>query len=159
MQWCRDNARVPVQALGPHIAALGMIIYDGTMFPAAFKGSVSIAQHSSWARSQRIGYRVSVVILGPDHCTSVGYDAEFLTGFLLPNNTIWGRPVDLAEMPDGSVLMSDDYFGAVYRITWSRDGRVPPIRYFLRAAAEAPARDAPDQTPAAAPDQALAGHS
>ena len=59
------------------------------MFPPRFQGSVFIAQHGSWARSQRIGYRVAVVTLGADHRTSVGYDAEFLTGFLLPNNTIW----------------------------------------------------------------------
>ena len=63
--------------------------WPGAMFPARFQGSVFIAQHGSWARSQRIGYRVGVVALGAGHRTSVGYDSDFLTGFLLPNNTIW----------------------------------------------------------------------
>ena len=74
------------------------------MFPPRFRGSVFIAQHGSWARSQRIGYRVAVVTLGADHRTSVGYDAEFLTGFLLPNNTIWVCALMLQEMVVMSVF-------------------------------------------------------
>ena len=68
-----------------------------------------------------------------------------------------GRPVDLAELPDGSVLLSDDFFGAVYRITWSRDGRVPPVQYFPSAGAGAAEVPAASDAPAGAPDQASAG--
>ena len=68
-----------------------------------------------------------------------------------------GRPVDLAELPDGSVLLSDDFFGAVYRITWSRDGRVPPVQYFPTAGAGAAEAPAASDAPAGAPDQAPAG--
>lgn len=104
----------PVQNLGPHVAALGMIFYTGEMFPKRFRGNILIAEHGSWNRSTPIGYRVMMVELeGND---AVSYE-PFATGWL-EGEEAWGRPVDLLELPDGSVLLSDDHAGVIYRITY-----------------------------------------
>lgn len=105
----------PAQNLGPHVAALGMRFYTGTMFPEEYRGGIFIAEHGSWNRSAKIGYRVMLVRHQDSRVTS--YE-EFATGWLLPGETVWGRPVDVEQMPDGSLLLSDDHSGTVYRITW-----------------------------------------
>ena len=107
--------RPPVQALGPHVAALGMRFYTGTMFPERYRGQIFIAEHGSWNRSQKIGYRVMVVGLDGSG-RSTGYE-EFATGWLQGQN-VWGRPVDVMVREDGSLLVSDDDQGAIYRITY-----------------------------------------
>jgi len=107
--------RPPVQKLGPHVAALGMRFYTGTMFPDTYRGQIFIAEHGSWNRSTRIGYRVMLVRL--DGNRAVSYE-PFAQGWL-SNGSVWGRPVDVMVMPDGALLVSDDYAGAVYRISWT----------------------------------------
>lgn len=102
----------PAQALGPHVAALGMRFYTGRQFPAAYRGQVFIAEHGSWNRSRRIGYRVSLVRL--EGGKAVSY-TPFATGWL-QGETAWGRPADVLVAPDGSLLVSDDHAGAIYRI-------------------------------------------
>ncbi len=104
----------PVQNLGPHVAALGMRFYTGTQFPEAYRNQVLIAEHGSWNRSRKIGYRVSLVRV--ENGKGVAYE-PFATGWLR-GETPWGRPADVLVMPDGSLLVSDDYAGAIYRISY-----------------------------------------
>lgn len=105
----------PVQELGPHVAALGMRFYTGDMFPKEYKNQIFIAEHGSWNRSKKIGYRVTTVKL--DGNRSVSYE-PFAVGWL-ENEKVFGRPVDIEIMRDGSILVSDDYAGAIYRISYN----------------------------------------
>ncbi len=105
--------RPPAQELGPHVAALGMRFYAGAMFPERYRGQIFIAEHGSWNRSDPIGYRVMVVRLGAAG-QPIAYE-EFATGWLQGRNA-WGRPVDVMVREDGSLLVSDDRLGVVYRI-------------------------------------------
>jgi glucose/arabinose dehydrogenase len=109
--------RPPVQKLGPHVAALGLEFYTGEMFPAEYRGQLFIAEHGSWNRDDPIGYRVTLVRLDGDRATS--YE-PFASGWLPGDDegAAWGRPVDLEILPDGSMLVSDDHAGAIYRITY-----------------------------------------
>jgi len=104
----------PVQKLGPHVAALGMRFYTGNMFPEEYKNRIFIAQHGSWNRSQKIGYRVMSVKLNGNEVVS--YE-PFAEGWL-KGDSVSGRPVDVLVMPDGSLLVSDDFGGVIYRITY-----------------------------------------
>ena len=107
----------PAQNLGPHVAALGLEFYSGEMFPAEYRGQLFIAEHGSWNRDDPIGYRVTLVRLDGNRATS--YDV-FAEGWLPGDDedAAWGRPVDLEILPDGSMLLSDDRAGAIYRITY-----------------------------------------
>jgi glucose/arabinose dehydrogenase len=107
----------PAVKLGAHVAALGMRFYSGSMFPPAYRNSIFIAEHGSWNRSKKIGYRVVHVTTAPD-----GGNARqevFAEGWLQSGETEWGRPADVLPLPDGSLLISDDYAGAIYRVTYS----------------------------------------
>jgi glucose/arabinose dehydrogenase len=105
----------PVALLGPHSAALGMRFYAGKMFPSQYQNAIFIARHGSWNRTKKIGGDVIVVKLNKDG--TVKSQEPFLTGFL-QNNEYSGRPVDVQVMKDGALLVSDDYAGAVYRVTY-----------------------------------------
>jgi len=105
----------PVALMGPHAASLGMRFYTGTMFPAEFRGQILVARHGSWNRSNKFGGDIALVKLNKDG--SVKSVEPFITGFLVDNKYI-GRPVDVQPMKDGSLLISDDYDGAVYRVTY-----------------------------------------
>ncbi|TMH03600.1 MAG: sorbosone dehydrogenase family protein [Betaproteobacteria bacterium] len=105
----------PAQALGPHVAALGMRFYTGTQFPPEYRGQVFIAEHGSWNRTRPIGYRVSLVKLEGNRAVSY---QPFVSGWLQGNHT-WGRPADVLVLPDGSLLISDDYAGAIYRVRYT----------------------------------------
>lgn len=100
--------------LGPHVAALGMKFYTGDQFPEEYKGNVFIAEHGSWNRSVPIGYRVTLVRLR--NGSAVDYSV-FASGWL-DGVQSWGRPVDVLQLPDGSLLVSDDKAGAIYRISY-----------------------------------------
>lgn len=106
----------PEVELGPHVASLGMRFYTGTMFPPQYRGDVFIAEHGSWNRSVPIGYRIMRVRVRDDRAT--GHEV-FAEGWLQGRNA-WGRPVDVLVMPDGSLLVSDDRAGAIYRITYEQ---------------------------------------
>lgn len=110
-----DAFTAPAINLGAHVAALGMRFYTGTMFPEQFQQQIFIAEHGSWNRSKKSGYRISLVTL--DGKRAIRY-AAFATGWL-NGQKIWGRPVDLLVMPDGALLVSDDVQGAIYRIQYS----------------------------------------
>jgi len=102
------------QPLGPHVASLGMRFYTGEMFPPGYRNQIFIAEHGSWNRSTPLGYRISLVRVEDNR--AVSYET-FAEGWLRGDKP-WGRPVDVQVMPDGSLLVSDDHAGAVYRITW-----------------------------------------
>jgi glucose/arabinose dehydrogenase len=110
-----DEFQKPAALLGPHSAALGMRFYTGSMFPGQYRNAIFIARHGSWNRTKKIGGDVIVVYLNKDG--SVRSQEPFLTGFL-QNNAYIGRPVDVHVMKDGSMLVSDDHAGAVYRVTY-----------------------------------------
>jgi len=102
--------------LPAHVAALGMRFYTGKSFPREYHQQIFIAEHGSWNRSVPDGYRVSLVKLRNNR--AVSYE-HFATGWL-QNNQYWGRPVDVLVMPDGSLLVSDDFANCIYRISYSR---------------------------------------
>jgi glucose/arabinose dehydrogenase len=106
----------PAQKLGPHVAALGMRFYTGSMFPAEYRNQIFIAEHGSWNRSTPIGYRITVVQL--ENNKAVSYK-PFAEGWL-QRGRAWGRPVDVLVMPDGALLVSDDEAGAIYRIRYKK---------------------------------------
>ncbi|VVE80553.1 PQQ-dependent sugar dehydrogenase [Pandoraea sputorum] len=108
----------PVAKLGAHVAALGMRFYTGKQFPDDYRGSIFIAEHGSWNRSSKVGYRVVRVVL--DAKGNVSKQEVFAQGWLGDGDVVWGRPVDLLTLPDGSLLISDDHAGAIYRITYRK---------------------------------------
>lgn len=99
--------------LGPHVAALGMKFYTGNMFPSEYKHKIFIAEHGSWNRKEKIGYRITLV--DPEKKT---YET-FADGWLQDEKDL-GRPVDILIMPDGSILISDDKSGSIYRISYEK---------------------------------------
>jgi glucose/arabinose dehydrogenase len=106
----------PAWSLPAHVAAIGMRFYTGDMFPEEYRGGIFIAEHGSWNRSVPIGYRLSRVELDGDR--AVKYE-PFARGWMM-GGMHWGRPVDVLVMPDGALLVSDDYAGAVYRISYQK---------------------------------------
>jgi glucose/arabinose dehydrogenase len=110
-----DEFTKPIAQIGPHSAPLGMRFYTGHMFPAKYQNAIFIARHGSWNKTHKIGGDIYVVTLNKDG--TVKSQEPFLTGFLQDNNYI-GRPVDVMNMPDGSILISDDWNGAVYRVSY-----------------------------------------
>ena len=98
------------------MAPLGLAIHSGTNVPKGYRGAVFIAEHGPGNRSGTIGYRVSVVRLADDHRTALGY-AAFAQGWY-GNGRAWGRPADILEAPDGSLMVSDDRAGRIYRIRY-----------------------------------------
>jgi len=102
----------PAWKLGAHVAALGMRFYNGAMFPAEYRGRIFVAEHGSWNRSSKVGYRVVAVRLENGRPVA---EETFAEGWLQEDEA-WGRPVDVLVMSDGALLVSDDRAGAIYRI-------------------------------------------
>lgn len=107
----------PAMNLSPHVAALGMRFYTGSMFPTEYRNQIFIAEHGSWNRSSPIGYRVMLVTVDSNRAMSY---KVFADGWL-QNGRAWGRPVDVLVMPDGALLVSDDAAGVIYRITYRQE--------------------------------------
>ncbi|MFZ0986031.1 MAG: PQQ-dependent sugar dehydrogenase, partial [Pseudolabrys sp.] len=107
----------PVMLTGPHSAGLGLRFYTGKMFPAKYKNALFLARHGSWNRTTKFGGDVIAIYLNKDG--TVKSSEPFITGFIDNNNYI-GRPVDVEFMADGSMLLSDDWNGAIYRITYGK---------------------------------------
>ena len=109
---------LPVTTMGPHAANMGILFYTGDMFPKEYQGVAFVARKGSWNRTKKFGYDVVTVKATPD-----GRNAKvtpFMTGFMDPKaNTFWGRPAYLAQLKDGSLLVSDEQLGAIYRISYS----------------------------------------
>lgn len=110
-----DQFTAPSVRLDAHVAALGMRFYTGRMFPRAYRNQVFIAEHGSWNRSRKSGYRVTLVRMKGGKVVS--YE-PFASGWRI-GNAAWGRPVDVEVMGDGSLLVSDDKNGVIYRIYWA----------------------------------------
>lgn len=110
---CADYVK-PAATLGPHAAPLGMTFYTGKMFPANYRGQIFIARHGAWNRTQKYA---DVAVAYLDANSNVTKVEPFLTGWVKDNKYV-GRPVDLLVMPDGSLLVSDDHNGALYRVSY-----------------------------------------
>jgi glucose/arabinose dehydrogenase len=110
-----DKFRAPAAKLGPHVAALGLRFYTGKMFPDEYQGELFIAQHGSWNRKNPLGYRIGLVHVHQGQYASG--QRIFAEGFL-QGRQAWGRPADLLVLADGSMLVSDDLQGKIYRITY-----------------------------------------
>ena len=107
----------PDLKLGPHVAALGMRFYTGAQFPGEYKNNIFIAEHGSWNKAKKSGYNISRVVL--DAKGKIVKYEPFATGFL-QGETFWGRPADVQVMKDGSLLVSDDVAGAIYKISYKK---------------------------------------
>ena len=114
-----DEFSPPAIKLGAHVAPVGLAFYRGTMFPANYHNALLVAEHGSWNRSQKSGYRVMVATIAADG--EVASYTPFITGWLEGEES-WGRPVAFATLADGSLLISDDQAGVVYRVTYSAAG-------------------------------------
>jgi glucose/arabinose dehydrogenase len=113
---CKSYTR-PAALIGPHAAPLGMRFYTGTMFPEKYRNAIFLARHGPWNRTQK--YAADVVVAYVDDRGRISKVEPFLTG-LVENNAYLGRPADVLVLKDGSLLVSDDHNGAIYRITYSR---------------------------------------
>ena len=105
----------PIAELGPHVAPLGIAFYDKENFPAKYKNSVFVALHGSWNRTKKSGYTLVFVKLDDDG--NYLYQEDFISGWL-SNESAWGRPVSPYIMRDGSMLLSDDKYNVIYRISY-----------------------------------------
>ena len=105
---------VPDVLIQAHSAPLGIVFYDGTQFPADYRGDAFVALHGSWNRSRRTGYKV--VRLRFQDGVPTGVYEDFLTGFVASDQAVWARPVGLTVMHDGSLLVSEDGNGTIWRI-------------------------------------------
>jgi len=107
----------PADKLGPHVAPLGLKFYNGAMFPASYKNQIFVAEHGSWDRSKKSGHNVSLVRFNNN---KVAGHEVFASGWLNDaTQKVWGRPVDILVLKDGSLLISDDQAGVIYRVTYS----------------------------------------
>ncbi|WP_251365366.1 sorbosone dehydrogenase family protein [Polynucleobacter sp. MWH-P3-07-1] len=112
-----DEFDKPEMKLGAHVAALGMRFYNGNMFPAEYKGNIFIAEHGSWNKTKKSGYQVVRVVL--DAKNKPVKLEPFITGWL-EGESFWGRPVDVQVLKDGSMLVSDDETGAIFRVSYNK---------------------------------------
>jgi glucose/arabinose dehydrogenase len=114
---CKDVTK-PVALMGPHAAAMGVSFYTGDMFPAEYKNTMLIARKGSWNRSSKVGFDVVNVRPGADGASA--QLTPFMSGFLDPQtDQFWGRPAYIHQMKDGSLLVTDEQLGAIYRISYS----------------------------------------
>ena len=113
-----NGVTLPVATMGPHAAVMGIRFYTGTMFPADYKNVAFVARKGSWNRTQKYGY--DVVTVKADADGKNPKITPFLTGFLGDNNSFTGRPAYITQHTDGSLLISDEQLGAIYRISYAR---------------------------------------
>ena len=112
----QSRVLTPDILLNPHFASLEMLFYTGSQFPAEFKGDGFACEHGSWNRAQRSGYECVRLPIRNGHAT--GEYEDFLTGFVLPDGTVWGRPVGIAQAPDGSLFVSDDGSRTIWHVSY-----------------------------------------
>jgi glucose/arabinose dehydrogenase len=110
-----DEFEPPVAKLGPHVAPLGLTFYTGKQFPEIYRNNIFVAEHGSWNRDNKIGYTVHLITLYGNKMVS---DTPFIDGFLRGDEVV-GRPVDVVTQADGSLLVSDDYAGRIFRVTYA----------------------------------------
>src|SRR5258706_3860675 len=113
----RERAIIPDVLLQPHNASLQITFYEGARFPREYFGDIFAAEHGSWNKSVRVGYEVIRVPLHQTGKASGEYE-DFLTGFVLPNGQVWGRPVGVTTAADGALLVTDDGSNSIWRIDY-----------------------------------------
>jgi glucose/arabinose dehydrogenase len=113
----KNKTLVPDILLQPHSASLQMMFYSGAQFPSEYSGNVFAAEHGSWNRAKRTGYKIIRGIL--QHGVPTGEYEDFVTGFVIDDASVWGRPVGIAQAGDGSLLFSEDGNGTIWRVTAS----------------------------------------
>jgi glucose/arabinose dehydrogenase len=111
----KDKITVPDVLLQPHSASLGMTFYQGALFPSEYQGDAFAAEHGSWNRSKRTGYKVIRIRMKDGKPT--GEYEDFATGFVVNDSQVWGRPVGIAVAKDGALLISEDTGGTIWRVT------------------------------------------
>ena len=114
----KDKAIVPDVLLQPHNASLELTFYEGDKLPAEYHGDVFASEHGSWNKAVRVGYEVIRVPLHHTGHASGEYE-DFLTGFVLSDGKVWGRPVGITVASDGSLLVSDDGPNSVWRVSYA----------------------------------------
>jgi glucose/arabinose dehydrogenase len=113
----KDKVTVPDVLIQAHSASLGITFYDAAQFPAAYRGNIFAAEHGSWNRSKRTGYKI-IRVLMKDGAPTGEYE-DFATGFVINDSEVWGRPVGVTVDKDGALLVSEDASGTIWRITYS----------------------------------------
>jgi glucose/arabinose dehydrogenase len=113
-----EGVTKPIALIGPHTAPLGIRFYTGNMFPQEYRNALFVARHGSWNKTKKLGGDIIVMTMNPNG--TVKSWKPFITGFLGSDNNYIGRPVDMLQMPDGALLISDDWNGAVYRLSYSK---------------------------------------
>jgi glucose/arabinose dehydrogenase len=113
----KNKVIVPDVLLQPHNASLEMTFYEGNQFPGQYKGDIFASEHGSWNKSVRAGYEVIRVPL--ENGKAVGVYEDFLTGFVISNEVVWGRPVGVAVAPDGSLMVTDDASNSIWRVSYT----------------------------------------
>jgi glucose/arabinose dehydrogenase len=113
----KDKITIPDVLLQAHSASLGMTFYDGAQFPAEYRGSIFAAEHGSWNRSKRTGYKIIRAIV--KNGVPTGEYDDFATGFAINDSEVWGRPVGVAVDKEGALLISEDGSGTIWRISYS----------------------------------------
>lgn len=114
----KDKVITPDVILQPHNASLEMTFYDGKQFPAEYQGDIFASEHGSWNKSTRAGYELIRVPLHQTGHAGGEYE-DFMTGFVVDNRHVWGRPVGVAVAPDGSLLVTDDASGSIWRVSYT----------------------------------------
>ena len=112
----KDKVTVPDVLIQPHSASLGLTFYEGSAFPAAYRGDGFAAEHGSWNRARRTGYKV-IRIRMKDGVPTGEYE-DFMTGFVIDDTHVWGRPTGIAVARDGSLLVSEDQGGTLWRVAY-----------------------------------------
>jgi len=120
----KDQVTVPDVLIQAHSASLGIAFYDGKQFPPDYRGNIFAAEHGSWNRSKRTGYKVIRVIV-KDGVPTAEYD-DFATGFVIDDAEVWGRPVGIAVANDGALLVSEDASGTIWRVAYT--GQTTPAQ-------------------------------
>jgi len=113
-----EKTAVPDVLIQPHSAPLGITFYEGSQFPAEFRGDAFVALHGSWNRSKFAGYKIIRLRFSDGKPTGVYED--FVTGFVIDDSKVWGRPVDVTQAPDGALLFTEDGNGTLWRVSYAR---------------------------------------
>ncbi|WP_245677775.1 PQQ-dependent sugar dehydrogenase [Chondromyces crocatus] len=114
----REKSIIPDVLVQSHSATLGLTFYTGTQFPADYSGDLFVAAHGSWNRSKRTGYKIIRIPI--ENGQAVGYYEDFMVGFVIDNNRVWGRPVGVAVAHDGALLVTDDGSGTVWHVAYKK---------------------------------------
>jgi glucose/arabinose dehydrogenase len=115
-----EKSLVPDVLLQSHSASLNMCFYDGEQFPAEYRGDIFAAFHGSWNKARRTGYKIVRVPLDKATGKALGYYEDFVTGFVLPDGKVWGRPVGVTVAKDGSLLFSEDGNDTIWRVSYAK---------------------------------------